>query len=244
MGKKAVAYLRVSMDEQGKSGLGLEAQEACIRDFAVQEKFEIVEFLTEVSSGKLGIEDRPVLKEALAQAKKLHGYVIVAKLDRLSREVSLISGMMSAKVPFIACNLGVDADPLLLHIYAAVSEQERKMIGQRTKAALAAKKVREPWWKPGKAKTPEKAANQAAGRARGNETAHTLAAAFAEKTYPVLRKYRDSGMSLVDIAEQMNILGVKTARGGLWYPTTIKNVLELHVREQHRVRELSILTGV
>lgn len=142
--KPATAYLRVSTREQGKSGLGLEAQEATIRAFAASREFEIVNWYREIETGKRvsdTLHARPQLAAALAQAKRLGAPVIVAKLDRLSRDVHFISGLMVEKVPFLVCALP-HADNFQLHLFAALAEQEREIISQRTTAALAALKAR------------------------------------------------------------------------------------------------------
>jgi DNA invertase Pin-like site-specific DNA recombinase len=129
MTKPAIALVPISTWEQGKSGLGLAAQEAAIRSFAAIEGFDIVELFSEIVSGSQGIDDRESLRAALAKAKKLRCPVIVAKLDRLSREVARISGLMARGVPFIVSEVGADVDPFVLHLYAALGEKERKFIG-------------------------------------------------------------------------------------------------------------------
>src|SRR5271156_4110250 len=140
--KPAIAYIRVSTQKQVKSGLGLEAQQALIQRFADQEGFEIGQTFTEIQSGKDDDQKRPQLHAALEAARKAKAPVVVAKLDRLSRDVHFISGLMKHKVSFIVADLGADTDPFMLHIYAAVAEKERAMISTRTKAALAAAKTR------------------------------------------------------------------------------------------------------
>src|SRR5262252_4974431 len=140
--KSAIAYIRVSTQKQGKSGLGLEAQETLIERFASQEGFQIIQTFTEVQSGKDDDQRRPQLSAALQAARKAKAPVIVAKLDRLSRDVHFISGLMKHKVAFIVADLGADTDPFMLHIYAALAEKERRMISVRTKDALAAAKAR------------------------------------------------------------------------------------------------------
>jgi DNA invertase Pin-like site-specific DNA recombinase len=139
--KSVVAYIRVSTQKQGKSGLGLEAQQALIERFAQQEGFEIVQTFTEVQSGKDDDQRRPQLNAALEAARKAKAPVIVAKLDRLSRDVHFISGLMKHRVSFIVADLGADTDPFMLHIYAALAEKERRMISDRTKQALASAKA-------------------------------------------------------------------------------------------------------
>ncbi len=226
MNDLVVLYLRVSTSEQGKSGLGLDAQEIAVRKFCADEGLSIHSTHSEVGSGKLGLAGRPVLAAALAQAKKLGGSVIVAKLDRLSREVSFVSSLMSERVPFIVCNLGLDVDPFMLHIYSAIAEKERRDIGARTKAALGAKKLRDPDWKPGRPSTEEAAEKQRLGRVLGGSASRAEAVEFARLNAPMISQYRTAGMSLSAIADNLNKLGVKTSRGGKWYATTVKNVLE------------------
>jgi DNA invertase Pin-like site-specific DNA recombinase len=137
--RPAIAYTRVSTKRQERSKLGIEAQLAMIARFA-SERYSIEAIYIERESG--GANDRPELTLALAQAKRLKCPVIVARLDRLSRDVAYIAGLMAQRVPFIVAELGDDVDPFLLHIYAAVAEKERRLIGERTKAALQALKLR------------------------------------------------------------------------------------------------------
>jgi DNA invertase Pin-like site-specific DNA recombinase len=151
--RAAVAYVRVSKPMQGRSGLGLEAQQAAIRAFCTQHNYRIEAEYREVETGKGAdaLDRRPELAAAMKSARKLGkggkataAPVIIAKLDRLSRDVHFISGLMVQRVPFIATDLGPDVDPFMLHIHAAVAEKERGRIAQRTKEALAAAKARGP----------------------------------------------------------------------------------------------------
>jgi DNA invertase Pin-like site-specific DNA recombinase len=138
-----IAYYRVSTERQGRSGLGLDAQRDAVKAFAAAEGFTIIDEFKEVESGKGSdaLDQRPELNAAIKAAKKARCEVIVAKLDRLSRDVHFISGLMSKRVPFIVASLGRTADPFMLHIYAALAEQERRMISQRTRDALAKAKA-------------------------------------------------------------------------------------------------------
>jgi DNA invertase Pin-like site-specific DNA recombinase len=140
----AIAYIRVSTAEQGRSGLGLESQRAAIDQFAAAEGFTLAHVFTEVESakGSDALERRPQLAAALKAAKKLKAPVVVAKLDRLSRDVHFISGLMSERVEFIVTALGRQADPFILHIYAALAEKERQLISLRTREGLKAAKKR------------------------------------------------------------------------------------------------------
>ena len=141
--KTAIAYIRVSTQGQGRSGLGLEAQQAALARFAEAENYKLVETFTEIETGKGAdaLDKRPQLAAALKLAKQHKAPIIVAKLDRLSRNVHFISGLMDHRTPFIVAELGADADPFMLHLYAALAEKERRMISQRTRDALAAKKA-------------------------------------------------------------------------------------------------------
>src|ERR1700716_1598584 len=141
--ERAVAYYRVSTKQQHRSGLGIEAQRAAVTRFAEAEGFTIISEYVEAESGKGAdaLDRRPQLAAALAAAKTAKCSVIVAKLDRLSRDVAFVAGLMAQRVPFMVAELGRDADPFMLHLYAALAEKERRLISERTKAALRAKKT-------------------------------------------------------------------------------------------------------
>ncbi len=216
---RAVAYLRVSSAQQGKSGLGIEAQRAAIARFAEAEGIEIVAEHVEVESGKGSdaIARRPELAAALAAARKARCPVIVAKLCRLSRDVHFISGLMAERVPFIVAELGADADPFMIHLYAALAEKERALIAQRTREALAAKKAQGT-----RLGNPRIADAQAKGSAR----VAAQADAFAANVLPIIREIEATGATtLRAIAEALNARGVATARGGKWEAATVRNVL-------------------
>jgi DNA invertase Pin-like site-specific DNA recombinase len=141
----AIGYVRVSTAEQGKSGLGLEAQRAAITAFAEREGFVVSEWFSEIESGKRvsdTLDERPQLQAALKSGARTKNPILVSRLDRLSRDVHFISGLMVQRANFIVCELGRDVDPFMLHLFAALAEKERAMISQRTKAALAALKAR------------------------------------------------------------------------------------------------------
>jgi len=126
-----IAYLRVSTRQQQRSGLGIDAQRAAIERFAATESLSISAEFVEFESGKGAdaLERRPQLAAALAAAKAMKCSVVVAKLDRLSRDVAFVAGLMAQRVPFIVAELGRDADPFMLHLYAALAEKERRLIG-------------------------------------------------------------------------------------------------------------------
>ena len=216
---QAIAYYRVSTLQQGRSGLGIEAQKSAVARFAESEGIEVVAEYTEVETGKGAdaLDRRPELAAALTRARKAKCPVVVAKLDRLSRDVHFISGLMAHKVAFIVAELGLDADPFMLHLYAALAEKERTLISARTKAALAAKKAQG-------VKLGNPRAAETIGRAHD---AHRAAADhFAASVLPIVQSIRASGItSHAGIAEALNSRGVRTARGGQWYATTVRNLL-------------------
>lgn len=215
-----VSYLRVSTDRQGRSGLGLEAQRYANQRFCADNGFEIVAEHLEVETGKGSdaIERRPKLAEALRDAKKHKCAVLVAKLDRLSRDVAFISGLMARRTAFVVAELGLDVDPFTLHMFAAFGERERSLISERTKAALAAKRAQGQ-----KLGNPT---NLDAARAEGNRTQVRAADLFAQNVLPIIGEIRSAGVvTLAGIAEALNARGIHTVRGGQWFPATVRNVL-------------------
>jgi DNA invertase Pin-like site-specific DNA recombinase len=144
MNRPFIGYVRVSTSQQGRSGLGIEAQREALARFAQAEGFDLSRIFTEVETGKGAdaLDRRPQLAAALEEARRRKCPVVVAKLDRLSRDVHFISGLMAHRVPFLVAELGPDVDPFILHLFAALAEKERAMISARTKAALAAAKAR------------------------------------------------------------------------------------------------------
>jgi DNA invertase Pin-like site-specific DNA recombinase len=216
----AIAYYRVSTQRQGRSGLGLEAQAEAVRCFAAAEGFELAGEHVEVETGKGAdaLDRRPQLAAALAAARKAKCPVIVAKLDRLSRDVAFMSGLMAQRVPFIVAELGADTDPFMLHLFAALAEKERALISQRTRDALGRKKAAGALL--GNRTNPAEAA------ALGRDAIRVGADRFAAEVLPVIHGIRASGVATNDgIAEALNARGVRTARGGRWYGQTVKNVL-------------------
>lgn len=216
--KPLVSYLRVSSGQQGKSGLGIEAQRSAIARFAEAEGFTIIAEHVEVETGKGSdaLARRPKLAEALAASRKAKCAVVVAKLDRLSRDVAFISRLMAERVPFISAELGPDADPFMLHLYAALAEKERALISRRTKDALAAARIRGTrLGNPRIAEAREKARQQVS-----NKADH-----FARNVAPVIREIRATGANTFRaIASALNARGVPTARGGRWEAATVRNI--------------------
>ncbi|UOA08119.1 recombinase family protein [Methylobacter sp. S3L5C] len=219
---KAIIYTRVSTAEQGKSGLGLKAQLDSVTEFCQAENIEVVAHYEETETGKgsNALDKRPQLAEALKHAKKIGAHLVVAKLDRLSRNVAFISSLMETKVPFIVAQLGKDADPFMMHLYAALSEKERNLISERTKAALAIIK-KDPTRLPLGNRT-----NLDEAREKSNATNRHEASTFAKTVIDTIQQCRNQGDSLPAIAAKLNSMGVKTRRGGKWYASTVTNILK------------------
>ena len=213
--QKAVAYIRVSTQRHGLSGLGLDAQRSAISRFCEAEGWDIVEELVEIESGKGAdaISSRPILGKALAKAKKLKLPIVVAKLDRLSRDVAFISGLMAQRVKFVVTELGADVDPFMLHIYAALAERERSLISERTKAALAAAKAR--------------GTRLGGPKIAAINSARTLAKkALAVRLSPVVKEINAAGhTSHRAIARALNAKGIRTVRGRLYTAVQMKTLL-------------------
>jgi len=208
--KQIVTYVRVSTQAQGRSGLGLEAQREQLAAFACGEKLNIVCEYVEIESGKGAdaLDKRPQLEHAITYARQLGCPIAVAKLDRLSRDVHFISGLMAHKVAFVVAELGIDTDPFVLHLFAALAEKERAMISQRTVAALARAKAN---------------GRQLGALANGQavkeaEKARQQAQALAREFLTV------SGYSASQAAKMLNQRGVKSARGGEWSAMTVIRV--------------------
>jgi DNA invertase Pin-like site-specific DNA recombinase len=205
-----IAYYRVSTQGQGRSGLGLEAQHKAVINFAASEAMQVVHEFVEVETGKGAdaLDKRPQLAAALRLAKKLKAPIVVAKLDRLSRDVHFISGLMTQRVPFIVTALGRNVDPFMLHIYAALAQKERALISERTKAALAAAKERG-----------VRLGNQALADA--NKAA---AAARDASLETVLREL--GGRPYREIAAELTSRAIVSPRGGAWNAMTVMRVMK------------------
>ncbi len=211
---KFVAYYRVSTDRQGQSGLGLEAQRNAVLDYLNGGSWTLVADFTEVESGKHA--DRPQLAAALAACKKQKAKLVIAKLDRLSRNLAFIAALMDSGVEFVAAD-NPHANKLTIHILAAVAQHEREAISARTKEALAAAKARgvklgNPRWE----RTIEAT----------NAVRIEAADKFAANVLPIIREIRQSGISsLRGVARALTARGVKTARGGEWSAVQVTDIL-------------------
>ncbi|WP_292554992.1 recombinase family protein [Mesorhizobium sp.] len=185
-------------------------------DWHEAEDLELIAEFQEVETGKGAdaLNKRPQLAAALSDAKRNDCAVVVAKLDRLSRDVAFISALMAKRTLFIVAELGADVSPFMLHIYAAVAEQERAMISQRTKDALAAVKARGV-----KLGNPQiRKAQEAAAERRT-----AIADGFASNVLPIIREIQATGASMRKTAAALNARGIPTARGGTWAATQISD---------------------
>ena len=219
----AVAYMRVSTADQGNSGNGLDAQRETIRRFTEAEGYTVAEWVTEVETGKgyNAMERRPKLAAALKLAQKLRAPLVVSKLDRLSRDVAFISALMvNQRTHFISVEDGKGAEPLQLHIRAVIAEEERRKIGIRTREALAALKRRGV-----KLGNPNNESFKR-GRRKAVLTRMIQADAFAQSMLPIIQTYQRQGMTLQQIAEELNQRNMPTARGGRWYDSRLAEMLQ------------------
>ena len=204
---KFIAYYRVSTQKQGQSGLGLEAQQQAVLSYLNGGQWELIQEFTEVETGKGAdaLNKRPQLKAAIELAKKHKATLIIAKLDRLARNVHFVSGLMESKVQFVACDMP-EASELTIHIMAAFAEHEAKRISQRTKDALAVAKARG-------------VVLGAAGviNLKPNiEQRQQAANKFAGKLKGIIEGMKARGLSQRAMVSELNQVGIKTQRGGLW----------------------------
>ena len=216
--KNAITYLRVSTQRQGASGLGIEAQRAAVETFCRDHGYRVVEEFVEIESGRHS--DRPGLRDALARAKSSRALLVIAKLDRLARNVEFIARLMNAGVDFVAVDLP-QANPLTLHILAAVAEAEARSISERTKAALAAAKARgvvlgNPATRHGLPADVWRKGLLAARVARRHLRDQAI-----EAVAPTIKALRAQGAGYHQIALALNDDGYLTATGRRWGPMTV-----------------------
>jgi DNA invertase Pin-like site-specific DNA recombinase len=213
---KFIAYYRVSTERQGQSGLGLEAQKTAVLDYLNGGRWTLLDEFTEVESGKHN--DRPELAKALDQCRLTGATLVIAKLDRLSRDAHFLLGLQKADVEFVCADMP-DANRLTIGVLAVVAQHEREMISARTKAALAAAKAR--GVKLGGTRPNQHRLDPALGRAALRQASM----AFAARVAPIAVQLRDNGMSLRQIAGEMSRRGVQTSRGGAWTAAAVRKVL-------------------
>lgn len=214
-----VALYRVSTDKQGKSALGLEAQQMLVKAYQLQDGGEIIAEFTEIESG--GKDDRPILAEALQLCRKNKARLVVGTLDRLARDTHFITGLMKSKVPFVCADAPYDG-PLVLQIKAAMGEEERRKIRERTRRALAAYKARGGLL--GANRPTAKPLTHTAQR-KGASVAKCRAARFYGDVSPTIKVRRAEGATLTMIAEELNAAGKTTQSGLQFTPTAVHRLL-------------------
>jgi DNA invertase Pin-like site-specific DNA recombinase len=211
-----IAYYRVSTQQQGRSGLGLEAQRNSVSDYLKGTRSELLDEFTEIETGKgaNALDKRPQLRAALDFCKKRKATLLVAKLDRLARNVHFLSGLMESGVKFIAVDMP-DVNRLTVHVLAAVAEHEREMISLRTRDALAAARLR--------------GVTLGTAGARNlrhvNDRRHRYAADHAQKLRPILQGMRARGLTQRAMVSALNELELRSPRGGTWYLATLQRLL-------------------
>jgi DNA invertase Pin-like site-specific DNA recombinase len=220
---KFIAYYRVSTRKQGESGLGLDAQKEIVAAHLNGGRWKLIDEFTEIESGKKSDRHRPELRKALEKCKAENATLIIAKLDRLTRNVGFLSTLLEAGEPFIACDIPDFGNPaqnkFMLTMMANVAEYEANVISMRTKAALAAAKKRGV-----KLGTPD----PMAGSRKGTEKIKKNADEFAVETYAIIKELKKYGCeTLEEIAKGLKARGVKTRRGKVkWYPSSVKNIIK------------------
>jgi len=222
-GKPIIGYVRVSTQKQGNSGLGLEGQEHALQGYAQATGGLLLRTYKEVETGKRN--DRPELAKALAHAKRSGATLVIAKLDRLARNVHFVSGLMESGVDFVACD-NPHANKLTIHILAAIAEHEAEAISQRTKAALAAYKARGGTLGAARPECRKLtlAARLAGARASGRAAKQQADAAYADLAQQVA-EWRAAGMTQQEIAARLNAEGHTTRRGKPWTQVQVLRVL-------------------
>lgn len=220
--KKFVAYFRVSTHKQGQSGLGLEAQELAVSNHLKEGVSELLATFTEIETGKgaNALERRPQLRKALEICRKNKATLIIAKLDRLARNVHFVSGLLETGCDFIAADMP-HANKVMIQMHAVMSEWERDQISTRTKAALAAAKAR--------------------GVVLGTAGANNLkcnvaerqndARSFATKLSGVINGFKASGLTQRAMIEQLNQIGITTSKGGKWSLLQLQRVIAIQEAE-------------
>ena len=219
MAAKYISYIRVSTQKQGKSGLGLEAQQAAIGDYLRSNGGELVQEFREVESGRKN--DRAELAKALKLCRLLGAVLLIAKLDRLSRNAVFLLQLQDSGVDFVCCDMP-GANRMTIGVMALVAEQEARFISTRTREALAAAKARGK-----KLGNPNGATafGESRGSAKGGQATRALADRRAADLASTVLPLRESGMSLAGVADYLNSKGFKTARGGKWHAATVKNLV-------------------
>ena len=223
--KRYTPYYRVSTQKQGASGLGLEAQQAAVRAF-VAESAQLLPEYVEVESGKNN--HRPQLLAAIAEARRVGATLLIAKLDRLSRNAGFIFTLRDAGVDFVCCDMP-DANTLTVGLFAVLAQHERETISRRTKDALQAKKAR-----GATLGTPANLTDDARAKGRANMQQNAREHQANRQATRLAGLLRAQGHSLPQIAQELTAAGYRTRRGGVFHPTTVNRLLERAPREPAR----------
>jgi DNA invertase Pin-like site-specific DNA recombinase len=221
-GCKLVGYYRVSTEKQGQSGLGLEGQIEAVRRHAELTGCKLVATFIEVETGKRS--DRPELLKAIAHARRAGATLVIAKLDRLARNMAFTANLMESGVDFVACD-NPHANRLTIHILAAVAEDEARRISERTKAGLAALKARGVKLGADRAGSFLTEADRAKGRAMGREAQRVAAVAEVADLVPLMVARQKEGCNLRQIAAWLNEEGHTTRTGAGWSQVQVKRAL-------------------
>lgn len=230
---KVVAYYRVSTAQQKRSGLGLEAQRMAVSRFISERRAELVEGFTEIESGRMNA--RPKLRDALRTCRVYGATLVIARLDRLARNVGLIANLMEANVDFLAADMPF-ANKFTIHLLAAVAEYEAKLIGDRVRNALAVLKARGVKLGPGK-RPPGWGKDLGRQSWKGAQAFKRDLLRYARKLAPLVCRLRDEGKSLNGIARAMNDLGVPTFHPGhRWHGVTVEAVFKRLRRRPPEIR--------
>jgi len=225
--KRYVAYYRVSTKKQGLSGLGLEAQRNTVLKFIKHNGNQIIAEFTEVESGKN--DTRPELLNAIEIAKENEAILVIAKLDRLSRNMTFISSLQDNRVKFVCCDMP-EANELTIHIFAAMAQFERKRISERIKEALDAKRRREPNWKPG---SPQNLTDEARKKAYESISRKARESKEIRHAYHFIRPLREQDVSYDKIAIMLNKEGYRTRRGKKFRGWQVWNIYKRFENEKH-----------
>jgi DNA invertase Pin-like site-specific DNA recombinase len=227
---KFVSYLRVSTVRQGISGLGLEAQREAVASYLNGGRWSLVQEVVEVESGKRN--DRPAIAEALRLCRLHRATLIIAKLDRLARNVNFISSLMESGVEFVAVDFP-QANRLTVHILAAVAEHEASMISARTKAALAAAKARGVRLGGQRGSLDRMEAMARKGNAASTAVRRAASVKRNEDLLPVIEDMRSAGFSTPQqIADGLNERGITAARGGAWSAVQVRRILKSSIGQK------------
>jgi DNA invertase Pin-like site-specific DNA recombinase len=217
--KKFIAYYRVSRKSQGESGLGIAAQKATVASYVKAQGGELLDEYTEIETGT-NKRERVIIHQAIQSAKKNNATLLIAKIDRLARNVSFVSSLMETGIDFIACDMP-SANPFTIHIFAALAEQEAKLISSITKAALAEIKA------TGRTLGTPSNLNKIA-RQKGADKNRMIARESKSniQAYEISNQCRAAGMTFKQTADYLNKLNYTTRFGNTFRPSTVKQLLD------------------